>query len=167
MDDQRTDREGGRIRFRKLRIAWSVGWGVIAVLLIALWVRSYSRADILFLRNSSGQRTLGTTTGVFEIASASQQFVNPTYPGDTNGWKYDSQMPTQFGQSTLFYFHLVNQRSPGLFLVLFPGWLPATIFLLLAVAPHLPRWRFSLRTLLIATTRIAVMLGLAVWAVKR
>jgi len=30
------------MRFRKLRIAWSVVWGLAAVLLIALWVRSYS-----------------------------------------------------------------------------------------------------------------------------
>ena len=30
------------MRFRKLRIAWSVGCGLVAcVLLIALWVRSY------------------------------------------------------------------------------------------------------------------------------
>jgi hypothetical protein len=29
------------MRFRKLRIAWSVGWGIICVLLIVLWVRSY------------------------------------------------------------------------------------------------------------------------------
>ena len=30
------------MRFRKLRIAWSVFWGLAAVLLIVLWVRSYS-----------------------------------------------------------------------------------------------------------------------------
>ena len=29
------------MRFRKLRIAWSVAWGVLAVLLCVLWVRSY------------------------------------------------------------------------------------------------------------------------------
>ena len=29
------------MRFRKLRIAWSVVWGLACVLLIALWVRSY------------------------------------------------------------------------------------------------------------------------------
>ena len=29
------------MRFRKLRIAWSVVWGLAAVLLIVLWVRSY------------------------------------------------------------------------------------------------------------------------------
>src|SRR3954453_9683000 len=29
------------MKFRKLRIAWSVFWGVAAVLLVVLWVRSY------------------------------------------------------------------------------------------------------------------------------
>jgi hypothetical protein len=29
------------MRFRKLRIAWSVAWGIGCVLLIVLWVRSY------------------------------------------------------------------------------------------------------------------------------
>ncbi len=33
------------MRFRKLRIAWSVVWGLAAVLLIALWVRSYDTDD--------------------------------------------------------------------------------------------------------------------------
>src|SRR4051795_6039764 len=35
------------MRFRKLRIAWSVVWCLACVLLIALWVRSYRRADSL------------------------------------------------------------------------------------------------------------------------
>src|SRR5262245_24633565 len=30
-----------RPHFRKLRIAWSVAWSVVAVLLCVLWVRSY------------------------------------------------------------------------------------------------------------------------------
>src|SRR6476620_6466011 len=38
------------MRFRKLRIAWSVVWGLAAVLLIALWVRSYWRHDKLNLQ---------------------------------------------------------------------------------------------------------------------
>ena len=32
-------------RNRKLRIAWSAAWAIVAVLLIALWVRSYWWAD--------------------------------------------------------------------------------------------------------------------------
>src|SRR6478609_7250090 len=33
------------MRFRKLRIAWSVAWGLACVLLIVLWVRSYWWCD--------------------------------------------------------------------------------------------------------------------------
>src|SRR3954470_12360641 len=35
------------LRFRKLRIAWSVFWGLACVLLIVLWVRSYGWEDDL------------------------------------------------------------------------------------------------------------------------
>ena len=35
------------MKHRKLRIAWSVAWGIVAVLLVALWVRSYWRLDTL------------------------------------------------------------------------------------------------------------------------
>ena len=34
------------MRYRKLRIAWSVAWGLLAVILIALWVRSYWWMDV-------------------------------------------------------------------------------------------------------------------------
>jgi hypothetical protein len=33
------------MRFRKLRIAWSVGWGVLGLLLILFWVRSHRAED--------------------------------------------------------------------------------------------------------------------------
>ena len=33
------------MKYRKLRIAWSVVWGILCVLLIVLWVRGYSTAD--------------------------------------------------------------------------------------------------------------------------
>src|SRR5215212_8964377 len=40
------------MRFRKLRIAWSVFWGLAAVLLIVLWVRSYWWWDELYTPTS-------------------------------------------------------------------------------------------------------------------
>jgi hypothetical protein len=40
--------EASRIRFRKLRIAWSVTWGVVAVLLVVLWVQSNHGEDLIF-----------------------------------------------------------------------------------------------------------------------
>jgi hypothetical protein len=47
----------------------------------------------------------------------------------------------------------------------FPHWFVVLLFTTLAAAPWLFKicWRFSLRTLLIATTLVAVVLGLIVW----
>jgi hypothetical protein len=47
-----------------------------------------------------------------------------------------------------------------------PHWFLALIFGTLAVAPWFRQltWKFSLRTLLIVTTLIALMLGLLIWA---
>src|SRR4051812_13857870 len=36
------------MKYRKLRIAWSVGWGLIAVLLCVVFVRSFWRWDQLY-----------------------------------------------------------------------------------------------------------------------
>src|ERR1043165_4216803 len=38
------------MRFRKLRITWSALCGIACVLLIALWVRSYWRVDLVLVR---------------------------------------------------------------------------------------------------------------------
>jgi hypothetical protein len=35
------------MKHRKLRIAWSVAWGIAAVLLIVLWARTYQHVDML------------------------------------------------------------------------------------------------------------------------
>ena len=46
-----------------------------------------------------------------------------------------------------------------------PTWLLVSLFAAFAALPWL-RWRFSLRTLLIATTLIAVVLGIIVWMTR-
>ncbi len=38
------------MKYRKLRIAWSVAWGIACVLLIVLWVRSYTWNDLIMYR---------------------------------------------------------------------------------------------------------------------
>lgn len=47
--------------------------------------------------------------------------------------------------------------------IYFRHWFPVMIFATAAALPWLP-WRFSLRTLLIATTLLALVVGLVVWA---
>jgi hypothetical protein len=51
---------------------------------------------------------------------------------------------------------------------MFPYWFLVLVFGGLAISPWTtrPKLRFSLRTLLIATTLVAVALGLIVWAVR-
>jgi hypothetical protein len=51
------------MKYRKLRIAWSVAWGVVAVLLCMLWVRSYTSFYYLSARTFS----LATHRGILFI----------------------------------------------------------------------------------------------------
>ena len=81
------------MKYRKLRIAWSVVWGIVAVLFATVWVCSSWWEDIIVYRCL------------------------------------------------------------------------AVLLATVAVAPLVP-WRFSLRTLLIASTLIAIGLGLIVWATR-
>src|SRR6476620_3231066 len=46
------------MRHRKLRVAWSVVWGVVAVLLVVLWVRSYWQADAFGFYSDTRSRVL-------------------------------------------------------------------------------------------------------------
>src|SRR5689334_9944534 len=63
------------MRFRKLRIAWSVFWGVACVLLVVLWVRSYSILDWCYFPATGAQ--------VFHVQSANGRavlFIRPEQP---------------------------------------------------------------------------------------
>ena len=56
------------MKFRKLRIAWSVGCGIACVLLAVLWVRSYWIADTLF-------RGRETSTESFNMSLSSSRGI--------------------------------------------------------------------------------------------
>jgi hypothetical protein len=58
-----------------------------------------------------------------------------------------------------------STTASGLKRFLLPHWFVLCLLLVSAAVPWL-RWRFSLRTLLIATTLIAVVLGLVVYVLK-
>jgi len=58
-----------------------------------------------------------------------------------------------------------DSRDGGINLAI-PIWLPILLLASLAVVPWM-RWQFSLRTLLVATTLVAVVLGLAFYAARK
>jgi hypothetical protein len=138
------------MKYRKLRIAWSVGFGILCLLLIALWVRSYSYSDELrvniadkrsvWLHSVSGDASLFTTSLsdpllVHGPAIISERIERP-FPSD--GFSFS--------------------RKRGAWNVTVPLWCPVLILTALSTAPWVRR--FSLRTLLIGVTLVAALLGI-------
>jgi hypothetical protein len=146
------------VKFRKLRIAWSVIWGLAAVLLIVLWVRSYWRTDDLYgpivwphgfsIESVNGRLMIGG--GGKEHAITDWDFLSFRFD-DPDGDPVDSQfLPPVFS----FYF----SEESGAYINV-PHWFLALITGSLAFVSARPR-RYSLRTLLIVVTLVTIGLGL-------
>jgi hypothetical protein len=137
--------------FRGLRIAWSVEFGILCVLLIALWVRSYWSIDVLTGPDISN-RLIVLNSNSSGITLASYESAHPAI----SSWRITALSPLTSRRSN-FLFTIA--KGPQVYGVQMPHWFAATLFTALAAAPWI-RFRFSLRTLLIVTTLIAVGLGL-------
>jgi hypothetical protein len=159
------NRPSTSMRFRKLRIAWSVGCGILCVLLCALWMRSYwiddrlvgpvFGADVLTIESVYGR------TDLF--------YLGPVVRGPTS-WTHvagDAETMVELAPSwsmsvTAFHFEWSEERF-----VVFPHWFLIAFIAILSGLPWIRRSnRFTLRTLLIAITAIAVVLGLVVWSIR-
>jgi hypothetical protein len=141
---------------RRLRIAVSVFFAVLVVLLCVLWVRSYWFIDMLSapLPNSlygHVQSYTGVLVATYEADDEPKEWLLLTFPYSAMG------LPKAKVQWAWVY-----EAGP---VVAFPHWAPTLLFAVLAAVPWLcvPR-RFSLRTMLIVVTLVAAVLGLAVWS---
>jgi hypothetical protein len=150
------------MKHRKLRIAWSVVWGVVAVLLCVLWVRSYWIQDSIGRSDGKGYRTdLTSYAGTLAGSRLMEVAVGNPWPPKAHGWRYyNFKVDTEKTYSP--WLHL-DIRSTDLWEVVINYGIVAGAFVILGAIPWLP-FRFSLRTLLIATALVAVALGLIVWA---
>jgi hypothetical protein len=153
------------MRFRKLRIAWSVGWGAVAFLLVAYWLRSYWYSDtVIWFNPSSYDCRLTAFSGYVE-------FQDHLEYGSRTGSKHLmwrlAERPNQ-APATLALFTTKVGFVPGGHGFVFPLWILLTLPAAVVAVAWAP-WsgRFSLRTLLIATTLVAVVLGLAVYAASK
>jgi hypothetical protein len=147
------------MRFRKLRIAWSVGWGILCLLLIALWVRSYWYLDEfteLISRNHAV--SFMSVKGKFayyldELVPAVPLAIQPRglerYPVSSGYAR------SQFEEYPSWEF--INEGLV-LWTLRVPHWALVAACATFAAIPWVPR-RFSLRTLLIAITLIGSILG--------
>jgi hypothetical protein len=150
-----------RSRFiRGLRIAWSVGWGIITVLLVALWVRSYSWRDEI-----KGPVTATHGTWMTSYQGRLRLITLPNVLYFPSGWKMQSLPPSgttswiQVPSRTLGFDITITDKN--YFLATAPHWFIILISATLCAAPWV-RWRYSLRTMLIAATLATIGLGLVV-----
>jgi hypothetical protein len=134
---------------RLLRIAFSATCGIVCLLVIALWARSYYYYD------------LGTSRIVVMQGNLYLAQMLAIAPSVTSTAKFTGTMiGTHAVPAADFVVTPLNAFTIPLWLLVLP-------VLSLAAAPWL-RWstRFSLRTLLIATTLVAIILGAAVIAAR-
>jgi hypothetical protein len=147
------------MRFHKLRIAFSVFCGIACVLLICLWARSYWWSDMASRRIAAIWSTHGCVTCLWWKS-------NPSLPTATTSVDVDLLPVGITAALGLFSFDL-EYGSTGIVIQL-PHWTLVLMTGICGAAPWIRqlKWRFSLRTLLIAITLVAVVLGLIVYAVR-
>jgi hypothetical protein len=149
------------LRFRSLRIAWSVAWGLSAVLLIVLWVRSDYVFDYISRIDANRFRTtIGSTAGALNVVRHDVKLERGISPRN-HDWRHRTVAPAPLPPG----FRWRRVPSLGTLQIQLPYWPLFVGTAALAAFPGVV-WRFSLRTLLIATTLLAMVLGLAVWAVR-
>ncbi len=150
------------MKHRSLRIAWSVAWGIAAVLLMVLWARSYrnlnglSAADECYLIDSQNRRCgVATDAGLISVC-----VTNPSPWPVSWSFSYfqEDEIRQGFGWWTSDHGTGRNDSSTALVV---PLWLPVAVAAGCTAVPWIRlASHFSVRTLLIATTLIAIGLGL-------
>jgi hypothetical protein len=159
------------MRFRKLRIAWSVACGIVCALLIVMWVRSQWITDSLegtlpgntYIQLASIPGAGGIVIYQQTSASSPQPWIRWSMPS-AKFWDGGSGVPRPYSSGLLGYFDWKNQSD---FMVVVPDWFLIVVTISGSTLPWLPfSKRFTLRTLLIATTLIALVLGAIVWTVR-
>src|SRR4051812_43927083 len=153
------------MRFRKLRIAWLLFWSVACILLVVLWTRSYRWQEQFVRIRSSNNRfvMLGQSYGAVFFRTGDPQITDWRRYTVLDKWYLSRIEADPYRVQKLWIKLDIRNGHRGIHL---PHWIVLLACCAISSAPWLG-CRFSLRTLLIATTLVAVVLGLAVWAASK
>lgn len=153
-----------RLRFRRTRIAVSVFFGLLTVALCALWVRSYYGIDWILGPVGGGKIvTLTSMRGSLWITNVPPPRILKDGKTTVAQQWYRFSAPismAKVGRSFGFDMHSTGMTIGLPYWLLVPG---SAVPIALSVR-SLPR--FSLRTLLIVTALVAVVLGLVCYTVR-
>jgi hypothetical protein len=155
------DTIGGMLR--KLQFAFSAVCGIICVLLMALWVRSYSSYDIVTLGLARGPGYMfGTQNG--ELCAARFRSREGSVSLGWSAWSNVADGKPAWASANLSEFVGVRYKffPKGAFIVAVPLWFLVMMTAILAAVPWANRikLRFSLLSLFFVTTLIAAVLGI-------
>jgi hypothetical protein len=147
----------------RLRIAASVFFAMVCVALIVLWARSYWTAD-------SPTVNLGDRTLWAQSLDGSLVFAVDRHWYPFNRWHTPTaehvRSPNILYLPSVFGFDLGKTSNDGYYAA-FHHWFLILVSAAIAAASWQPfRWQFSLRTVLIATTLLAVVLGTVCYNVR-
>jgi hypothetical protein len=150
-----------RSELRYARIAWSVVCGILCVLLVVLWVRSYWWQDLVYgvfgRGNPESQALVARSARGEQLLYVwKYQYTSWRWVSDSNT-KILTESPPQSGFLGIHYWHK-GQAT----IIRYPYWLFVASVTMFATLPWLPWLRFSLRTLIVCVTAIAAILGLLV-----
>src|SRR6187402_2717863 len=86
MDDQSADRASGSKRFRKLRIAWSLSWGILFLVLsvVCFVIHGQSEETSIMRRAGSGLTAISTYDGKVYFSWVPRVSYRPTWAGQIN-----------------------------------------------------------------------------------
>ena len=145
---------------RILRISWTVGWSILAVLLVVAWIRSYWYVDFWYVKTPG----IAIPPGIAWMQGFvffDCHIIHPTR-ATVPPWR-------TFGPVNVMT--IWNPHGEGIFKIEVEGrfiqlWILAPIAIGLAALPWVYR-RYSLRRILVLMTVIAVLLGLSRWSALR
>lgn len=164
-------------KLRLVRIAVSVVSGVCCLLVIALWIRSYFWIDTIDWFRSPALISATVYRGQIGATRfrlpASKKLKPPTFERHSARVTAGTQVNYNNGAGkrlpSYLGFKSTWLSAPGTVRAntfVTPFWFPTFVLAFLAAVPHwrLVKWRFSLRTLLIVTTLVAVGLAAALYS---
>lgn len=149
-----------RKSLRYLRISWTVPCAIVCLLLVCLWVRSYGTIDGLAGIVANQRLSVHAAKGRVRMSVSGRADVSGYPPYQFVSFPATSGLSDETASS--FHFHSMGNWK----FVSVPIWSVLLCTAVFAAFPWLPLKRFSLRTLLIATTAVAVVLGMVVWSMR-
>ena len=153
------------LAIRLLRIGWLVICSIPCLLLIALWVRSYSSSDLLGGRISKTPIEIISVEGRLKITRAEE--APAQFERKSASFKADQSQAQVLSRHVQSFYNVwgigfVRSRNPA---VLLPYWLLVVIAAVVGLAASRIRWsgQFSMRTMLITMTAVAILAALFAW----